>query len=202
MVSRFRMRPCWFVLLVPALMLLTPTIARADRPVGGSWLDRAENWNRPGASVPLAPRPAGGSNLANCPNNRRSAALPEDALVTAAGWTLTGAAYLHGPTTVVMGMADADGMCRLRQYQVFVFHKGQFAGTLSPQPMDARTDGSLVSHDLYRDDSLGATFARYTAADALCCPSGESYLNYVIQMRAGKPLLVPQLPASREATGQ
>ncbi|UZQ55205.1 LppP/LprE family lipoprotein [Trichothermofontia sichuanensis B231] len=186
------------MLLVPALMLLTPTIARADRPVGGSWLDRAENWNRPGASVP----PAGGGNLANCPNNRRAAALPEDALVTTAGWTLTGAAYLHGPTTVVMGMADVDGMCRLRQYQVFVFHKGQFAGTLSPQPMDARTDGSLVSHDLYRDDYLGATFARYTPADALCCPSAESYLSYVIQMQAGKPLLVPQLPASWEATGQ
>ncbi|WP_448563606.1 LppP/LprE family lipoprotein [Trichothermofontia sp.] len=200
MLSMLGMRFCWSWLLLPIILLLTP-IARADRPVGGGWLDRSENWNQPGASVPQAPRPEGG-NLANCANNRRSAALPEDALVTAGGWTLTGAAHIYGPTTVVMGMADADGMCRPLQYQVFVFQNGQFAGTLSPQPMDARSDGSLISRDLYRDDFLSATFARYTPADALCCPSGKSSLSYTIQMRAGKPVLVPQLPASREAISQ
>jgi hypothetical protein len=41
------------------------------------------------------------------------------------------------------GTAGYDGMCRPRQYQDFVFVGSVFAGTLSPQPMDSRTDGAL-----------------------------------------------------------
>lgn len=42
-------------------------------------------------------------------------------------------------------------MCRPRQSQDFLFVRGMFAGTLSPQPMDSRTDGVLTS--LARIDS-------------------------------------------------
>ncbi len=190
----------WFSLWLVPIVLGVPPAALAESQSTDSWLDRATNWNQPGAAIPRAPQIEEGDNLANCPLGERSATLPEDALVTAAGWTLTGAAHLHGPTTVIMGMADADGMCRPRQYQVFVFQNGQFAGTLAPQPMDARSDGSLVSRDLYRPDFLAATFARYTPADALCCPSGESHLSYELKMQDGQPVVVPQWPAQREST--
>jgi hypothetical protein len=120
----------------------------------------------------------------------------EDKLVEAAGWTLTNAAQIYGATTLVTGMADADGMCRPAAYQVFVFTNGGFSGTLSPIPMDARTDGSLFELDLYREGMIDASFNRYQTGDAQCCASRESRLFYEIDTSTNPPVLVPQLPAS------
>ncbi|HIK44144.1 MAG TPA: LppP/LprE family lipoprotein, partial [Leptolyngbyaceae cyanobacterium M65_K2018_010] len=97
-------------------------------------------------------------------------------------------------------MADADGMCRPRQYQVFVFTQGQFAGSLSPTPMDSRTDGSLVETNLYQQGYLSASFNRYTPEDALCCPSASSLLFYQVETQQGWPVVVPQLPATTHPT--
>jgi hypothetical protein len=163
----------------------------------GSWLDEnMPNWNQPGAAIPAAPQLEGGSNLEYCTQSFRQATLPEDALVEAAGWTLTGAAQVFNNTTVITGMANADGMCRPLRYQVFVFNKGAFVGTLSPILMDSRTDGSVFSVDLYGADELSAQFNRYEPSDPLCCASRESRVFYEIQTEGDTVILVPNLPAA------
>lgn len=181
-------------LLVLASLLLAP-IAVAAPSQDGTWLDDETNWNTPGASIPEAP-PQDGSNQENCEQTVREASLFEDALVEAAGWTLTGPAQIYGDTTIITGMANADGMCRPFQYQVFVFTDGEFSGTLSPIVMDARTDGSLFDYTLYREGMIDATFNRYQPDDALCCASRESRIFYAVESTDEGPVLVPQLPAN------
>jgi hypothetical protein len=175
-------------------MLPAPTALAQSEP-SGAWLDSDVNWNRRGASIPLAPV-QDGNNLSNCQHTVRSAVLPEDKLAEAAGWTLTDAAQIYGATTLITGMADADGMCRPLDYQVFVFTDGGFSGTLSPIPMDSRTDGSLFNLNLYREGMMDASFNRYQSGDAQCCASRESRLFYQVETQNGSPVLVPQLPAS------
>lgn len=192
-----RMKPS--SLLIPTSlalisMLPAPTALAQSEP-SGAWLDSDVNWNRRGASIPLAPV-QDGNNLSNCQHTVRSAVLPEDKLAEAAGWTLTDAAQIYGATTLITGMADADGMCRPLDYQVFVFTDGGFSGTLSPIPMDSRTDGSLFNLNLYREGMMDASFNRYQSGDAQCCASRESRLFYQVETQNGSPVLVPQLPAS------
>lgn len=181
-------------LLVLASLLLAP-IAVAAPSQDGTWLDDETNWNTPGAAIPTAPA-QDGSNLENCEQTVRKASLFEDALVEAAGWTLTGPAQIYGDTTIITGMANADGMCRPFQYQVFVFTDGEFSGTLSPLVMDSRTDGSLVDYNVYREGMIDATFNRYSPEDALCCASRESRIFYEVEDTAEGPVLRPQLPAN------
>lgn len=180
-------------------MLLAP-IAIAQAEPSRDWFNEATHWNTPGTSIPTAPSPDGGTNLADCTIGNRTAALPEDAQVEAAGWTLTGSAQIYGATTVITGMTNADGMCRPLGYQVFVFTNGEFSGTLSPIPMDSRTDGSLSAYHLYREGYIDATFSRYTPEDPLCCPSQQSRVFYEIEMQNDRPVLVPQLPADTAAS--
>ncbi len=187
--------------LLLASMVLPP-VAVAQTEPSGDWLDGTTNWNRPGASIPQAPKPDGGSNLSNCPIDQRAAAVPEDALVEAAGWTLMGSVQIYGATTLITGMTDADGMCRPLNYQVFVFTNGQFTGTLSPIPMDSRTDGSIGNYDLYREGYISATFARYVPEDPLCCPSRQSRVFYQVEMQNNRPVLVPRLPADTTSNSQ
>lgn len=175
-------------------LLLCASTAIAQSPQDGSWLDTDANWNTPGAAIPVAPD-LEYSNLSECEQVFRSARLYEDALVEAAGWTLSGPAYIFGDTTIVTGMANADGMCRPFSYQVFAFVEGDFAGTFSPVLMNSRTDGSLFNVDLYAEDLLNAAFNRYSPEDALCCASAESNVFYEIEATAEGPVLVPQLPA-------
>lgn len=177
-----------------AIALIAPT-AVAQTTQDGSWLDANTNWNVPGATVPPAPV-LEFSNLAECTQTFRAPRLYEDALVEAAGWTLTGPAQIYGDTTVITGMANADGMCRPFNYQVFVFVDQEFAGTLSPNLMDSRTDGSLFDLNLYTDNAIDAAFNRYSPEDALCCASRESRLFYQIEATDDGPVLVPQLPAN------
>jgi len=183
--------------LVLASMLVAP-VALAQTEPSGTWLDQETNWNTAGAAIPQAPD-QDGDNLPDCQHTVRPAALPADELVEAAGWTLTGAAQVYGETTVITAMANADGMCRPLDYQVFVFTGDEFAGTLSPIPMDSRTDGSLFSFDLYTEDSINASFNRYAPDDALCCASGQSLLFYTVEVEANTPVLTPRLPADTMA---
>jgi len=180
-------------LLLLSILLPFPSLAQTNP--SGTWLDETKNWNAPGAAIPKAPAQAS-NNLDNCQHTVRAAALPEDQLVEAAGWTLTGAAQIYGATTLVTGMADAGGMCRPFDYQVFVFTNGDFSGTLSPLPMDSRTDGSLFQFDLYREGMIDASFNRYGPNDAQCCASRESRLFYEVDTETNPPVLVPQLPGS------
>lgn len=175
-------------------MLLAPPSLAQNYP-SGTWLDETNNWNSPGASIPMAPAQEG-NNLANCQHTVRSVALPEDKLVEEAGWTLTNAAQIYGATTLVTGMANTGGMCRPFDYQVFVFTNGKFSGTLSPLPMDSRSDGSLFKLDLYREGLIDASFNRYGPNDAQCCASRESRLFYEVDTQTNPPVLVPRLPGN------
>ena len=191
------------VLLSASCLLAASGVASADMQGGdmhhhdpsGTWLDEDTNWNQADADIPQAPTYPDGNNLENCERTFRQATLLEDELIEAAGWTLSGPAQVFNDTTVITAMADADGMCRPLDYQVFVFNSGEFAGTLSPILMDSRTDGSLYSADLYNEDNLRASFNRYTPEDPLCCASGQSWLFYTIATEADGPVVRPQLPA-------
>jgi len=188
------MNPISMMVGTLTLATLLSSSVSAQTSQDGTWLDEATNWNTPGASISQAPEVAG--NLINCEHTFRAPALYEDALVENAGWTLTGPAQIYGDTTIITGMANAGGQCRPFNYQVFVFVDGTFAGTLSANLMDSRTDGSLVGFDLYRDGAIDATFNRYQPGDAQCCASRESRLFYEIETTDAGPVLVPQLPAS------
>jgi heat shock protein HslJ len=138
----------------------------------GSWLDQAKPsaWNKTGAAIPVAPRIQGAIDP-RCREAARPPQLNEDQRVREQGWELVGAYQGGWEMLVIGGTAGYDGMCRPRQYQDFVFVRGTFAGTLSPQPMDSRTDGALQRVTLQSATQLTAEYARYAAKDALCCPS-------------------------------
>jgi hypothetical protein len=162
---------------------------RAD---AASWLDAAKPaaWNKAGAAIPRAP--AGDeSNFPRCSAQLRKPATREDKAVVAAGWRLFNAYQLYDGTSVVAAMSGADGMCRPTGYQEFVFVDGTFAGTLSPKPMDSRTDGALEQVSLYAAASIPAQFLRYTEADPLCCASRTSTVTFRIDRTSKGPVAVP-----------
>lgn len=157
----------------------------------GAWLDAPlEGWNRSGAALLQEPAAEGGPDP-RCREQARAAAGAEDRTVVAAGWSLVGPLQVFGDTSVVTATSDFDGMCRWRGYQVFVFSGGRFAGTLSPQPMNSRTDGAAVQVHLYGDSNLTAEFARYTDKDPMCCPSRTSVVTYRLERTLEGPVVVP-----------
>jgi hypothetical protein len=118
--------------------------------------------------------------------------------VAGAGWTVAGDYRAGWGVQVVLGLALYDGMCRPLQYQEFVFVDGRFAGTISPTPMDSRTDGAGETEAILSGidpaapgQIVGASFRRYTAADPLCCPSATSFVTYRVERVGDAPLLVP-----------
>jgi uncharacterized lipoprotein YbaY len=148
-----------------------------------TWLDRpiTTNWNNGNGVVPTAPRETASSpNSAMCREQIRVADSLADRAVTRAGWFLFGPSYNYGTITIVTAMASVDGMCRPNQYNGFVFVSNRFAGTLSPTPTDARSDGALGDINFFNPDNLSVEFARYTDEDALCCPSRTSTVTYTI----------------------
>src|SRR5262245_33385380 len=157
----------------------------------GSWLDEAKpaSWNKPGAAIPTAPKIQGIATDPRCRDTARPPQLDEDTRVREQGWDLVGAFQGGWVVLVIGGTAGYDGMCRPRQYQDFVFVRGVFAGTLSPQAMDSRTDGALGRVSLQSATRLTAEFARYTAADALCCPSRTTSVTFEVASEG--PILRP-----------
>jgi hypothetical protein len=145
------------------------------------WLDSAslESWNSPGLSLPSAPQAAKNPDP-RCRELVRSPASAEDRELRAQGWDLIGTPTESGQVRVIGGAADYDGMCRPRQYQFFVFSRGAFVGTLSPQLMDSRTDGSLNRVTIEGDRKLKAYYARYAQTDPLCCPSRTTTVLFSI----------------------
>lgn len=146
-----------------------------------TWLDRSlnNNWNNGNGVVPNAPRTLAPID-ARCQSQVRQPDSMADRAVTRAGWSLFGAAQTFGQVTMVNGMAGADGMCRPLQYNTFVFVNNRFAGTLSPTTMDSRSDSSMSTASLNSMDSITAEFSRYGSNDALCCPSRQSMVTYLI----------------------
>jgi hypothetical protein len=164
------------------------TLLAAGGP--GGWLDAKApaNWNVPGAPLPARPGPRD-AELApggRCATAVRPLSTPEDRAVAGRGWSLVGAYHRYGPTSIVMATSSADGMCRADGYQAFVFVNGTFAGTLSPRPMDARTDGSIASLSVTLEgaNDIEADFARYNTIDPMCCPHATTTVFYHVTTTA------------------
>jgi hypothetical protein len=166
-----------------------------------AWLDARvpANWNVSGAAIAAAP--AGG----RCASTVRPAAGSADRAVAGRGWLVARvvpalpSAMNAGGWTVVMGISGADGMCRPVGYQLFAFHGGAFVGTLSPQRMDSRTDGSFVALRPSGPNTLQVDFVRYADQDPLCCPHATTRVSYAIANGVGavvKPIASRTMPNS------
>jgi hypothetical protein len=138
--------------------------------------------------IPAAPKVQGTLD-AKCREQARPPQLDEDKRVRDQGWDLIGAYQGGWQMLVIRGTASYDGMCRPRQYQDFVFVRGEFAGTLSPQPMDSRADGALMRVSLQSQNRLTADYERYAAADPLCCPSRTT--TVVFEIPSAAPTVQP-----------
>jgi heat shock protein HslJ len=167
---------------------------------GAAWLDQPKpaSWNTPGASIPAAPRTQGSVD-ARCRQQARPAQVEEDKRVRDQGWDLVGAYQGGWQILVIRGTASYDGMCRPRQYQGFVFVRSVFAGTLSPQPMDSRTDGALARASLQSNGRLTVEYDRYAASDPLCCPSRST--TVVFEVTSDRPVIRPVSSATHARSG-
>jgi hypothetical protein len=134
------------------------------------------------------------------PRCRESVREPVSAVeqqVRARGWDLIGPTSENDEIRVLVGTANYDGMCRPRQYQEFVFVQGIFAGTLSPVPMDSRTDGALSRVTIPTADRVQAEYSRYGATDPLCCPSRITTVVFEIEKQ---PAVLRPVSASTVST--
>ena len=174
------MRRLLRISLILAIAASDPAAGSARENLA-SWLDEAKpaSWNTPGQPVPAAPSVQGNIDP-RCREQVRPPQLQEDALVYDRGWDLIGAYQGGWQLVVLSGTAGYDGMCRPLQYQDFVFARGVFTGTLSPQAMDSRADGALGRVYLQSESRLTAEYARYGATDPACCPSSTTAVQFEI----------------------
>jgi len=188
----------WMASVAAAFCIASPSVVRGQSQA--SWLDEArpKTWNVRGVSVPAAPAIEGHADP-RCRALARPAHGEEDRRVRAKGWELV-AAYQGGwQMLVVQGTAGYDGMCRPRLYQAFVFVRGVFAGTLSPKPMDSRTDGAL-SRVTLADKRITAEYLRYRRADPLCCASRTAIVTFdVTSVPMVVPAAITHTPLTRDA---
>ncbi|MBK7772176.1 MAG: META domain-containing protein [bacterium] len=184
--------------LITAALLVATTAAATP----ASWLDQPvpDNWNTAGRPVPAAVRDPQAQGDPRCAAQFRIPSKSRaDRAVVKAGWSLVGPLQVFGDTELVTAASGADGMCRPLGYQAFVFKGGKFVGTLSPGPMDARTDGIANQIHLVAPDRLHADFARYTDQDPLCCPSAITSVRFEIR-GTGKAALVVPVDAQTQPT--
>jgi len=163
-----------------------------------TWLDRPlSNWNVPGRAVPAAkPEDEPLAELAKrCSYSPLLRTTPGERALADAGWVpfrMFDRQIVDRDVEIVGGLAGADGMCRPMDFNVFVFVNGRLAGTLSPELMASRTDGSIGGAiRLSQADLIDAGFARYTEKDALCCPSSQVTVRYQIDRKVTPPVIVP-----------
>ena len=161
-------------------------------PTGSGWLDRqtVANWNVVGGSLPIAP-PVTHPRNSFCPPVNQGT-TDEVGTVLAAGWVVAYAPTARGNVVIVLGESGADGMCRPMQYQVFVFVKGRFAGTLSPVLMDSRADEAFNAASINENGGeITARYARYYDQDARCCPSRTSTVTFSVD--STQPFVIPKV---------
>lgn len=78
------------------------------------------------------------------------------------------------------------------------FSRGRYLGTLSPNLMDSRADGSFLGEVKFQNNgTFTAEFARYDPNDPLCCPSRISTVTYRLE---GGLLPLPRLVPVAVAT--
>jgi len=185
-----------FAFGLAALAVASGAAPRAQRSGGtlaATWLDAPlANWNRHGRGLPKPPAPQGDRpDAPRCGHLVRPATGAEDRAVLEAGWTPFGALQVAADVTLVRAASGVDGMCRPLGYQVFTYVGGQLAGTLSPVPMSARSDGAAGEIEADGGERLRVTFARYVKDDPLCCPSRHDVVVYRVERGPAGPLVVP-----------
>jgi hypothetical protein len=151
-------------------------------PGPSRWLDsKSQNWNRPGMSIPTAPQRTGESG-ATCPTLIAKPQSDEELALDRAGWLLFSGRKPtpQGSVSVILAMLGFDGRCQPYEYQLFVFVDGEFAGTLSPDLMYPRLDGSAIEVSFNANQGPTVEFARYGPDDPLCCASRISTAEYKI----------------------
>lgn len=177
-------------------MALVVQASAAASAQSASWLDRPmARWQSAGAAIPSPPpTPESRSAVATRCASAVATGSPADAELEKAGWV----PFLHvdrrltrDDVEVVGGMAEASPACEPATFNLFLFVGGQFAGTLSPSSMNAARDGVAGSVRLTGQDALTTEFARYTAADAECCPSSVVRVTYRIDRKGSAPALEP-----------
>jgi hypothetical protein len=169
------------VILCGAIVMMAGQSEFGEAQKVGSWLDapKPASWNKSGLSIPVVPSVQADIDP-RCRALVRPAELEEDKRVRDQGWDLVGAYQGGWQILVIRGTAGYDGMCRPRQFQGFVFVRGVFAGTLSPEPMESRTDGALSQVFLQSNGRLTADYLRYASKDPLCCPSKTTHIEFEI----------------------
>jgi hypothetical protein len=203
MKHRFRSAYALPYFVIVMLVLLAGAYVSASAGPA-SWLDSKtmHNWNKIAEAIPKAPPPVGDpATSGSCARTVRPPSTREDRALASAGWKLFRPYELYGATSLVAGMASVDGMCRPLQFNVFVFFKGQFAGTISPVLMNSRTDGGLQETYLTDSAHLMATFSRYSGSEQLCCPSRVSTVEYTINVSHSMPVVLP-LDVTTSPSGQ
>ena len=182
------------VVVLCGVMIGWPASAGAQQQGPGDWLEQAspDNWNQPGAAVPAAPQVDVADLDPRCAQQERPSESPEEDQVVAQGWRLFNAAEVGWHLRLIDGLVGYDGMCRPLQFQGFVFADGQFAGTISPQPMDSRIDGVGRILNVGGPANLTGQFVRYARTDPLCCPSSTFIVQYTVDRSASAALLVPR----------
>lgn len=156
------------------------------------WLDQnpLPNWNEKSRAI-LQTKKISNVELKRCGSVVRQPTLPADLLLAKMGWTLVGAAHVHGKTTIVTVAEGFDGMCRPLKSQALVFVRDRVSGTLSPSPMDSRADGSLVNVKMATETNLTAEYARYRESDPLCCPYKTEAVTFTVKPDGANFLLTP-----------
>ena len=187
------------LLLSAGWLVAGASLALAQTAGQATWLDGAlAPWNAPGMAMPRAPQGIGFVSP-QCQLRTRPAAGAEENAVLAAGWQLTldWPSQRRGDVVVVMATSDFDGMCRPLGFNAFVFSGGRLAGSIAPEPMGARSDGTLVRPPAFLPDGrLDASFVRFAPGDPLCCPSRpQTRLRYRVEQREAGPVLLAERPA-------
>lgn len=177
--------------LTIALLAVAPAARLAQV---ASWLDEPKpaSWNRPAAPIPRAPTLRDTNTDPRCKEMARPAETAPDRRVRERGWQLVGAYEGGWEILVIRATAGYDGMCRPRAYQGFVFVRGMFAGTLSPQPMESRGDGAVGQVFIQDGNRVVAEYLRYAASDPLCCPSRTTTVVFEVgkEMPVVRPVSV------------
>jgi LppP/LprE lipoprotein len=175
------------------LLFVHASATSSDAQPGGSWLDQAtaQPWNLPGAPPPDAPAPDTRTIPVSQPLCATAVRPPSNSMERAlatAGWTISAIqppqVFPGNIVAITATAAFVDLRCGLAQYQTFVFKDGQFIGTISPNPMSSRQDGSgeVVNVD---GMVVRATYQRYLPSDPLCCPSSHTDIDFTIQNVSG-----------------
>ena len=97
---------------------------------------------------------------------------------------------VQGDLEILEGTGGADSQCQPASFNLFVFAGGRFIGTLSPDLMTSRRDGSPGAVRL-GNDMVNAEFLRFRDRDPDCCPSSHMVVRFQIDRTRAVPSIIP-----------